>query len=185
MLSLNQRDCFLGEKYQGKKRKHEDVRTLKIELTEVMLDKRELAALLGEPHAYEALYDTSGKPHRPFLVCIKALELKEHWKGAYVAIWYELGAKKLEFKRAELSKIKLELRLGGEIAMSCRIEGDPELTASVLEVISRTGTNVECEIRAERPEDQRELPLSTHGEGEQSEHSSRKPRGRASRPLNG
>lgn len=183
MLSLSQRDCFLGDKYGGKKLKDEDTRTFKLELADVMLDKAELAALLGEPHAYEALYDTSQKPHRPYLACLKALELKTSWENAFVAVYYELGKSKIEFKRASLSKIRLELRLGGETAMSCTVEGETALNAKVVQVIERVGTSVEVEIRAQRPEDQRELPLNSHGEeGEQSQQGSgRKGRGQ---PLN-
>jgi hypothetical protein len=168
MLSLSQRDCLLGEKYGGKKVKDEDTRTFKVELSNVILDKTELAALLGEPHAYEALYDTSQKPHKPYLTCLKALELNSSWEGAYVALYYELGKSKIEFKRASLSKIRLELRQDGETAMSCTVEGETALNGKVVQVIERIGTSVEVEIRAQRPEDQRELPLNQHGEGEQA-----------------
>lgn len=182
MLSLSQRGCFLGEKYGGKKIKEEETRTLKVELTDVILSKAEVNALLDEPHAYEALYDTTKRPHRPFLKCLKALELKDAWEGAYVAIWYEMGATRLEFKKATLSKIKLELREDGETAMRCTVEGETVLDKKVAEIIERIGTAVECEIRAQRPDDQKDLPLNQHGEGEQSQQGSgRKGRGQ---PLN-
>lgn len=167
MLSLTQRPCMLGDKYGGKKRKDEDIRTLKLELKEIEIDRAELNALLGEAHAFEAIYDTSANPVRPYLACIKAIELKSAWEGAVVTLWYEMGQTRVDFKNAKLSKIKIEPRLGAETVMSCTLEGEPTLDKKVVELIDRIGTGIECELRADRPEAQADLPLNTHGAGEQ------------------
>lgn len=185
MLSLKQRPCILGDKYAGKKKRDTEVRTLKLELKDIELSREEVNALLGEPHAYEALYDTSAHPIRPFLACIKALEIAASWTGARVVLWYELGATKVELKNATLSKIKITPPLGGDTRLSLSVEGEPVLDRKIAELIDRVGSGIECEIHAERPEDQQELPLNSHGEGEQPEmKSARKKarRGRGYRP---
>lgn len=180
MLRISQRTCRLGEKYAGKKDEEADAITLRVELANVVLDREELNALLGEPHAYEALYNTSATPVTPYLKCLKALELRNSWEGAYVALWYEMGKRKIEFKRAKISKIKIEPRHGGDTFLSLTVEGEPALDGKFVDIIARVGGAAECEIRADRPEDQRDLPLNSH-DGARPVAPGRRPHAKTSR----
>ena len=148
MLSLSQRDCQLGEKYSGRKKRDEDTWTLKLELLGIVLERTEVNAILGEPHAFEALYDTSANPMRPFLGCIKAIELQNAWDGANVVLWYEFGKRKIELKQAKLTKLKVHPMLGGETRFSCIVEGSPPLDKQLAEIIERAGKGIEVEIHA-------------------------------------
>lgn len=169
MLSLNQRECQLGNKYRGGKRRDEEVRTLVVNLDSIPLDREEVNQLLGDPHAYESLYDTSSVPHKPFLSTIKAIELKDSWDGGNVALYYHLGESKVELKKAKLSRIRLEPTPTGSTHMSCTVEGEPDLDRKFSDLIGKVGDKIECEIRANSPAEQKELALNQHGEGEQPE----------------
>lgn len=169
MLTLNQRDCRLGEKYAGKKIADKEARSLKLDLEEIMLDDVELNCLLGEPHAHQVLYNMGRKPIEPYLKAVKALELSEAITGAHVEIYYQYGTAKVEMPKAKLSKIRLELRAGGQTAMSCTVEAVPALDHHIVDLIDRIGTGVEVMIAAVPPGLQQDLPLNSHGEGEQQE----------------
>ena len=175
MLSLSQRDCQLGEKYSGRKKRDEDTWTLKLELTGLVLERNEVNAIL-RPSRMRLRRSTTQAPirSRPFIGCIKAIELQNAWDGAHVVLWYELGKRKIEFKQAKLTKLKVHPTLGGETRFSCIVEGAPPLDKQLAEIIERAGKSIEVEIHAERPEDQQDLPLSQHGEGEHPEGARRK-----------
>ena len=186
MLTLSQRDCFLDAKYSGKKVKGKDARTLKFTLTDVPIYRNELNAILGEPHAYESLFDTSKPVHRPYLRCIKALELKTKLVASHVEIWYHLGKSKVAFKNVTISKVKIHFE-GRDDAlphMSCEVETEPDLNQTFIDLIERMGTSVEAEIHAQNPADQKDLPLNSHGTGEEPEVG-KSPRGRGRKRRNG
>lgn len=168
MLTLRSRDCMLGTKHSGDtiERDGEELRTLTFELTEVMLDAQELNCLLGEPHAHNSLYNHGRDGVRPFLKCFKSLELLKGIVGAFVQI--EWMANEFTFTDCKLTKVKLELRDGGETALSCKVTCTPDLDASLADLIEKMGGGVSAEIRAEPPTAQQDLPLNTHGTGEQS-----------------
>ena len=171
MLTLDRRDCKLGGDSSAKVKEKDgvEVRTLTFELQEVMLDERELNAFLHEPHAWSALYNDRNGEVAPFLRCFKALELEQAIEGACVALTYGLGANEMIFTECKLSKIKLALRDGGKTALSCKVTTAPTLDETLAELFELFGSAIECELRAEPPGAQQDLPLNQHGEGEQSE----------------
>jgi hypothetical protein len=166
MMHITQRMCVLGAKFSGKKVKDREARSIKLELAGILLDENELNSVLGEPHAHRSIYNTNGKDIVPYLKCLKALELSHAWEGAAVTLWYELGKKSLELTKAKLTKIRLEPLNGGETQMSCTVESEPTLDAKIVALIERMGSGIECEIRADHPSEQADLPLNTHGTGE-------------------
>jgi hypothetical protein len=167
MLRISQRVCKLGDKYAGKKDPEGEALSLKVRLEEITLDREELNAFCDDPHAWTRYFDTSNNPPKPVEDRFKPRELKKPWEGAYVVLWYEFGKSKVEFKNAKLSNITIEPRLGGDTFLSCTVEGEPALDRKFTDIIARIGGSIECEIHADRPEDQKELPINAHGEDEQ------------------
>lgn len=171
MLTIDRRDCIIGEdaSTKGKEVDGEKVRTLTFELEGVMLEKRELNAFLSEPHAWDVLYNDKVDLPEPYLKCFKALELEKKIEGAYVALTYGLDANEMAFTDCTLSKIRLELCNGGLTSLSCKVTALPVLDASLAELFEQFGKSIECEIRAQPPGAQQELPLNKHGASEQPE----------------
>jgi hypothetical protein len=178
MLTLTNREAKLATKHSGDAKEVDgnELRTLTVELQEVMLDDTELNALLGEPHAHRSLYNTARDGSvSPFLRCFKALELEKPIDGAFVKL--EFDGREITFTSCKLSKIRLELREGGDTALTCKVTAEPVLDASLAPLIQRCGHTVFVELRGEPPTAQQDLPLNRHGADEQPEQGARK-RGR-------
>lgn len=167
MLTLNRRPCWLGNDYSGKVVDEDGriIRTLVFQLDKVMLDERELNALLGEPHAYISLYNDSADGPVPFLTCFKSLEFEKSIESANVKIMYGLDSTQ-EFAGVTLSKIKLALCDGGMTALSCKVRTAPTLDETLAHLFEHFGNPIECEMIVLPPGAQKELPLNTHGVGE-------------------
>ena len=179
MLTLDRRTCEIADDYAGKgiERDGQKIRTITVRLDKIELEERELNALLGEPHAYRSLYNISGDRVTPFLRCFKALEFDKALEGVYVALTYGLDEHEMVFTDCKLSKLKLALLEGGKTSMSCKVTITPTLDDTLAELFEQFGTSIECEIRAEVPTAQQDLPLNTHGVGEQpaTKRAGRKP----------
>jgi hypothetical protein len=169
MLTLDQRDCTLGVKSttDGKEIDGQEVTLLTLELTNIPLDQRELCVLLGEPHAWGVLYNTGVSPPEPYLKALKTLELREPIGGVAVTLSFGLERQAVMFADVKLSKIKLELKSGGETAMSVKLTSAPALDETFAQLLEHLGDRVEIEMRFEPGGAQQELPLSRFGEGEQ------------------
>lgn len=177
MLTITRRGCWLGNDYSGKVTEEDGrvIRTLVFQVENLMLDERELNALLGEPHAWAALYNDSPDGPVPFLKCFKSLEFEKDIDTAAIKIMYGLDSVQ-EFVGITLSKIKLALREGGQTAMSCKVRTAPTLDERLAHLFEHFGNPIECELTLLPPNAQKELPLNTHGLGETDE--SNKPKGR-------
>ncbi len=166
MLTLNNRPCLLGLKSStdGKEIDGAEVKLLTLELEDVVLDKRELNVLLGEPHAWNVLYNTGVKPVEPYLKSLKSLELREAVEGAAVTLAFGLNSG-VAFTRVKLSKLKLELKSGGETALSCKLTATPALDTTFAQLLEHLGDGIEVEMRFEPAGQQQDLPLNAFGEG--------------------
>lgn len=171
MLTLSRRECELGGDHSGKTKEKDGVVTklLTFELNDVELDDRELNTFLREPHAFSSLYNITADGCFPFLKCFKALELEGTIEGAYVQLMWGLDDVEMSFSDCKLSKIRLALCDGGKTKMSCKVTTAPTLDETLAELFDKFGSHVECELRAEPPGAQQDLPLNSHGTGEQSE----------------
>ena len=172
MLTLTQRSCVLGLKSStdGKEIDGQEVKLLTLELEDVKLDKRELNALLGEPHAWNVLYNTGVKPPEPYLKALKTLELREPIEGAAVTLSFGVSSSprlsSVAFAKVRLSKLKLELQSGGETVLSLKLTAAPALDATFGELLEHLGRLVEVEMRFEPSGQQQDLPLNKFfGEG--------------------
>lgn len=169
MLTLNSRPCLLGLKSStdGKEIDGAEVKLLTLELEDVLLDKREVNVLLGEPHAWNVLYNTGVKPVEPYK-SLKSLELREPIDGAAVTLAFGLNSG-VAFTGVKLSKLKLELKSGGETALSCKLTATPALDATFAQLLEHLGDGIEVEMRFEPAGQQQDLPLNAFGEGQRSE----------------
>lgn len=181
MITISQRDCRLGPKYAGRfieaKEANPERKTIKLQIEGIEVDEAEFNALFQDPHAWSLLHDGDAAA----LKLLQSFELKGlTFEGAHVTLWHSLGARRIDIARAKLSKVTLciaDESASGATTLAVTIEGEPPLDASLVEVLERVGQGIECEIRADHPEAQEDLPLNTHGTGEQPE-GTRKRRGR-------
>jgi len=102
MLTLSTRQCLLGGDHSGKTKDKDGtiVKTLTFELEDFLLDDRELNTLLGEPNAWNALYDDRNGEITPFLKCFKSLEFEKSIEGAFVKLVFGLDRTEITFTDA-------------------------------------------------------------------------------------
>jgi hypothetical protein len=142
------------------------MKVTQIELEDIPLDRTEFNALLLDPHAWDALFNDVNGKIEPVLKRVKALQLKESVAQAYVSIVHGLHEAEVEFKEVKLSKVCLELRDGGEVAMSCKVRGPATLDESFGLFMDKLGDSIEVEMRFEPPGQQQSLPLNSVGANE-------------------
>lgn len=167
MLNLSQRKCFLGIRSSTKSKHHDgtEVKILDIDLEQIDLAKHEVNSLLGEPRAWESLFNTVNGKSEPFLKTVKALQLVESISQAFVALTYGVKAQVVELKDVKLSMVKLDL-MEGKVLMSCKVRGPAILDASFGDFMDKLGDSIECEMRFEQPGQQKDLPLNKVGANE-------------------
>lgn len=186
MLNITSRACQLGASINTRAEKHgdEDVPACDIPLAGIMLDERELNALLNDPYAHRALF-TDRKGHQePSLPMIEAISVREKLEGATVT--FVLGTAQAEtvIGDAKLKGLTLEPLSGGSTSLSLKIQvsGDPvpALVAALLQHLNGFVTvEIADAVAVEKKADkQRDLPINTFGEGEQPEGESKPKRGR-------
>jgi hypothetical protein len=167
VLNLSQRKCFLGIRSSTKSKHHDgtELKILDIDLEQIDLAKHEVNSLLGEPRAWESLFNTVNGKSEPFLKTVKALQLVESIAQAFVALTYGVKAQVVELKDVKLSMVKLDL-MEGKVLMSCKVRGPAVLDASFGEFMDKLGDSIECEMRFEQPGQQKDLPLNKVGANE-------------------
>lgn len=189
MLTLSRRECRVAGKHSGNTVEKDGVtlRTLTFELTEIELDATELNCLLGEPHAHRALYNARRDGGiEPFLKCIKAIEFDKSIEGTHVTLHLGKGGE-IAFTDCKLTRVKFVLGADRGIThLSAKVTTAPTLDETLAELFEQFGEPAECELRAEPPTAQQDLPLANRfGEGEQPETGKRKSvrRGNGRRPA--
>lgn len=141
------------------------MKVLDIDLEQIELEKAEVNSLLGEPRAWESLFNTVNGKSEPFIKCIKGLQLAESIDQAFVGLTYGVKARLVELKDVKLSKVVLEL-LEGRVFMSCKVRGPAVLDEQFGNFMDKLGDSIECEMRFEQPGQQKDLPLNTVGANE-------------------
>lgn len=162
MLILDRRPCLLGLKSStdGKEIDGQEVKLLTLELRELKLDKRELNVLLGEPAAWNVLYNTGVKPPEPYLKSVKSLELAEPIEGAMVTMNFGFPVLEVALVQVKLSKVKLELQSGGQTHLSCKVTAAPTLDETFGQLVDHLGDGIEVAMRFEPGGAQQDLPLN-------------------------
>lgn len=167
MLNLSQRKCFLGIRSSTKSKHHDgtEMKVLDIDLEQIELAKAELNSLLGEPRAWESLFNVVNGKAEPFIKCIKGLQLAESIDQAFVGLTYGVHARAVELKDVKLSKVTLEL-VDGKVFLSCRVRGPAVLDDHFGDFMDKLGDAIECEMRFEQPGQQKDLALNAVGKNE-------------------
>lgn len=170
LLTLNLRECWLGPKYSGKVETIEGrkIRPLIFEIDSLLLNDRELNALLANPHAWSRLYEqTPEGAIVPFMDCFKSMEFCKPIKGASVGIQYgEQFEHAMTFNDCKLTTIKLSLIDGGLTAFSCKVKTKPTLDDTLAELFEYFDERIRAELVFMPPRVQQDLPLNTAGLGE-------------------
>jgi hypothetical protein len=167
VLNLNPRKCFLGIRSSTKSKHHDgtELKILDIDLEQIELEKAEVNSLLGEPRAWESLFNTVNGKSEPFIKCIKGLQLAEPIDQAFVGLTYGVHARVVELKDVKLSKVTLEL-VEGKVFLSCKVRGPAVLDEHFGDFMDKLGDSIECEMRFEQPGQQQDLPLNKIGKNE-------------------
>jgi hypothetical protein len=194
-MHITARSAKIGNQIQSRSEQHgeESVTAIDIPLTDIMLDERELNALLCEPYAHAALFD-----HRrvasiiaPMFPRLKALAMTERLEDATVVITHGLDRETLRLTPVRVTKIKLTPCVGGLTAMSCTVQSTPDLDVNVAHLLERLNSEVEIEIECGQFGAQAELPLVDEPEAradtevQQDEESHTLPSQRATRRRSG
>lgn len=126
MLGLAQQPCQLGVFLNTPTQKHgtERLPAKVLRIKNRMLDKAELNALIGDPHAWDMLYaEEPGKPAQPFWagkLAAFALATKK-FKACGIKLKFGLKPFEIEFAEATVKSVQLECNVGGLTAMSFTI----------------------------------------------------------------
>lgn len=185
MLTLAKRTAKIGNAINTRAEMHgeDSVTALDIPLTDIMLDARELNAIMREPHAHNVLFDQSGvamggRIVQPVFQHIKPLQLAEKIEGASIVITHGIDNQELRLVNINLAKVRLEPCVGGLTAMSCTVQCTPDLDAGIASLLERLNSTVEVEIDCGEFGKQQDLPLNKAREGEEPERGAEKPKGR-------
>lgn len=129
VLNLKKRPCKIGLGINTRTEKHgdDDVPACDIPLEGVMLEAKELDALLGDG-AHKALFASAGKGSvdEPRLRQLKPLKLKDKFEECAATIFVGMDdAGEVEIENAKLANITLEPQVGGLTAMSLKVQCTP------------------------------------------------------------
>lgn len=168
-LNLTKRSVQLG-RVNNRLEKHgdEDVQAWDLPLSGVMLDERELAALLGRS-AHDALYTlgANGSPAEPAFPDLEPLKLTTKIENARVEFTLGINEIVVTFGEAKIANIVLTPTTGGMTELTCQVQTvvqdlDPALKDALLRFQRH---EVSCEVAqgkaAQRKRKQPELSLGT------------------------
>lgn len=182
MLTISARTARLNQDYRGNSHEKDGQvsKLLFFGLDEIELAEPELCALNGEPLLFRGLYDTSKPQPVTILKGFKPLELEEGIEGACITVRLR-GGSVYRFTDCTLSKLRVNTNNAGAPLLSLKVETAPALDASLAELVASMGELVDAEIHGTQKSDQQDLPLNTHGTGEQTDGA--KPKKRNERPA--
>lgn len=177
VLTLTNRPCKIGNSKSDNTEKHgdEDVHTTAFALRGLMLEAEELNTLLIEPKAHAALYVKRDKLLEPTLKDCEPIQLKGKYENCTVLLTLGgLSRQELQLDECRLGKFVLAPKVGGLTELSLQVLCTPEDEAQSL-LFNWLDKEVEVEISfgskatEKAKKKQRELPINTFGDGEQSD----------------
>lgn len=167
-LTLRKRLCKIGTNINVRTEMNGDqpVPACDIPLKGVMLKKDELNALLGDEHAYDALYlDVDGTPEPLFAKHFKPFALLDKFEGADVSLQLTDSEDAVELEDVKLANLKLEPQVGGLTSLSLQVQATPD-SEDMAAIIAFVDTQVHAAIafgkRSEKDKRQGELPMGEH-----------------------
>lgn len=172
MLTITKRPCKIGGHMNARTEKHgdEDVPALDIALDGIMLTAEELNALLEDPTAHRALFQSqNGKLTEPTFAKFKPFVLKDSYDDATVTIIVGLRNDEITLHGCKLRRITLEPQTGGMTKLSLSVGARPELE-EIPTLFDYMNHDADVEIAdakvATKGRKQGELALSTDGDAE-------------------
>lgn len=175
MLTITEKHCRLG-KISNNLPKHgdEEVTEFTIPVTELMLEREEINALVGDPYFDRSLFNVKGSLHEPTegLRKFDPLKFTERYEGASVTITVA-GDRELNFENVKLYDITVKPVPGGLVDLSMKIQLMPGLGQENLVLQEAQHCEVKISITdakvALKKGGQKELPLNSFGSGEEPE----------------
>ena len=189
MITLTNRPCRIGPSINARTEKHgdDDVQAFDIPLAGLMLEKEELNAFLGDPYAYDALFNhhrSNGKADEPIFKKFRPLVLRDKFEEGEVVFTVGMGSEEIRLKGVKLAKVTLDPQVGGLTLLSVQVQCTPS-TETIAKVLPYMNHEIEAEVtfgkKIAKSEKQRELPINGFGEGEQPEQGEGKPKSRGRR----
>jgi len=186
MFALTSRPAKLNQDHSGSSKEKDGrvTKFLNFGLEDVPLDETDLGAVTNNAYAYRAMYNLNGAQPEPFFDCFKPREMTEDVENACVEIRLH-GGTEFKFTNCTVSKIRLKETKGGITHLSCRVLTESPLNASLAELVQNMGEIIDVAIHGSAPQDQAQMSLNTHGDGEEAEQGENKPRGRGRKGRNG
>lgn len=181
MLMISSRACQLGSSINTRTEKHgdDDVPACDIPLAGIMLDERELNALLGDPYAHRALFTDKAGHKEPTLPQVEGFVLKAKIENVTVRIGHNLLDTSDKDSRTltdcKLKGLTLEPMSGGATALSCKVQTSGDHVGSLVgALIAHLGQHVAIEfsegaIAVDGDDTQLDLPVNNFGNGEEPE----------------
>lgn len=126
MLTLTNKRATIGV-INNRVEKHgdEDVTAFDIPV-DLLLDPKELDALVGN-HTHRSLFDKKGDVYEPNFPRFDGFSLKDDFEGATVTLVLGMtDHASIEFEDCRLKSIELSPQVGGETAMSFKLQVRPE-----------------------------------------------------------
>lgn len=177
MTALTQRSCMLGPSINIRTEKHgeEDVPACDIPVGGIMLDIKELCALMNNPAAVALFLKIEGR-NEPAIPQIQNIVLKGKRIGAKVTITVQTTGpdKVLALSDCKLKGLTLAPMSGGLTAMYLKIQTAGDHVPGVVGLLTaHLNGHIVVELGdstlEEKSSKQSELPLNTFGDDEEAE----------------
>lgn len=167
-LTLRKRLCKIGTNInvRTEKRGDQPVPACDFTLKGVMLKKDELNTLLGDEHAYDALYlDVDDTPEPLFAKHFKPFALLDSFEGASVTLQLVDNDDEVELEDVKLASLKLEPQVGGLTSLQVQVQATPDgedMQSICAFVDSQVHAAISFGKRSEKDKRQKELPMGEH-----------------------
>lgn len=157
-----------------------DVTAFDIPISAVTLKPEQFNALSEDAYADRWLFSDKADIREPNLSKFEPLVLRDTFEEALVAM--KVGGDAFSFADARIKDVQFEGKRGGDILCSFNVRVRPENDKQILQLIAYQNREISIDIQDAKVcmkggRRQQELPLNTHGEGEQPEQGAKK-RGR-------
>lgn len=174
-LTLRKMPCKIGSSINIRAEHHgdEDVPACDIAIDGLMLKRDEFNALVGDEHAYDALWsvDKKDKPilDEPLFKRFKPLQLRDKFDECSAVLELGLNETEIELSDISIARIKFEPQVGGLVQTSVQLQCSPpvEDMAQIIAFVNSDTCSVKLTFgrRSEASDKQKDLPLTTVGNG--------------------
>jgi hypothetical protein len=146
-----------------------------VSLASIFLSKDELGALLGNPYAWDGLFNQSGSLAEPANRCFKPIGLDLKFENASVSLYVGIKLELIELADCKLTSLKIEPMVGGLTELKLTVQATPDMDTVAAPLLNWMGRDADVEIdfgdiaandKAEKAKQQPELALNNFGDDE-------------------